>query len=335
MSKKCDGCGEPYRGFGTTCANCRRRPSVTTPKSADMTGDVPPDHCQVCRKRVYAMEAHNAEGHLFHKDCFQCVTCGRKLAGTNFAKNEMGFFCLPHFRQISQVTGGYSAGQGPMRNAQAASLLDSMVRRGEGGSVNPAQASESKCLQATLAPAAAPPATVVKEAAPPATPAPSAPAPAAPPAASTATDPPSPPKSSMPEATATMAAPSPATTMAAAEEPEPVAARTLAAAEGNGAGQQAAPATLQADVGKSGEEAAPATLQAAENNGGAEAAPTTLQAESEDKEGAAGGPPVSLAAAEPQEGGKLAAQTMSEEDGSAMEELATLDAAPRTMQADD
>lgn len=103
--------------------------SGATGSALDGASALPPDHCEVCRKRVYAMESHQAEGSLFHKDCFKCVTCARKLCGGNFAKNELGFFCIPHFQQITKVTGGYKTGTGPTRNAAAASLVEAMVNR--------------------------------------------------------------------------------------------------------------------------------------------------------------------------------------------------------------
>lgn len=74
------------------------------------------------------MEQHLVEGMLFHKTCFKCKTCGRKLDG-NFGRNELGFFCMTHFHQIAKVTGGYKTGTGPTRNAVAAGLVDAMVNR--------------------------------------------------------------------------------------------------------------------------------------------------------------------------------------------------------------
>lgn len=126
----CQGCGDPYKGFGAVCAPCRKKPAAAVTSNApDASNAVAPDHCEVCRKRVYVMESLQAEGSLFHKDCFKCTTCGRKLGGTNFAKNELGFFCMPHFQQITKVTGGYRTGTGPTRNAAAASLVEAMVHR--------------------------------------------------------------------------------------------------------------------------------------------------------------------------------------------------------------
>jgi len=84
--------------------------------------------CHACGKRVYAMEQRLVEGLVFHKDCFRCTTCSRKLEN-NYAKNELGFFCMTHFHQIAKVTCGYKTGTGPTRNAEAAGLVDAMVRR--------------------------------------------------------------------------------------------------------------------------------------------------------------------------------------------------------------
>jgi len=122
MAKRCNGCGDPYKGFGSMCPACRKKPA--TKSDANGGDNLAADCCEVCRKRVYAMEQLSIEGKLFHKDCFKCITCSRKLAGGDFARNELGFFCIPHFQQIAQVTGGYKSG-----SAATASLVDSMIKR--------------------------------------------------------------------------------------------------------------------------------------------------------------------------------------------------------------
>jgi hypothetical protein len=128
MSKTCGQCQQPYRGFGTVCAACRRAPAEALAAATPREAAAKPDHCVVCKKRVYAMEQKPVEGMMFHKDCFKCTTCERKLDG-NFGKNELGFFCLTHFHEIAKLTGGYKSGTGPTRNAVAAGLVDALVHR--------------------------------------------------------------------------------------------------------------------------------------------------------------------------------------------------------------
>merc|ERR1719296_310581 len=121
MSKKCCKCNESFQGFGSQCATCRRKP-LGSGATANVTSTVGTDLCHSCGKRVYAMERRFVEGLVFHKDCFRCTTCSRKLEN-NYGKSELGIFCMAHFHQITKVTGGYRAGTGPTRNAAAAELV--------------------------------------------------------------------------------------------------------------------------------------------------------------------------------------------------------------------
>lgn len=128
MSKTCGQCHQPYKGFGAVCAPCRRAPSEAKAAATPRSPDTKPDHCNACGKRVYVMEQKQVEGLLFHKDCFKCTTCDRKLDG-NFGKSELGFFCLTHFHEIAKLTAGYKSGTGPTRNSVAAGLVDALVHR--------------------------------------------------------------------------------------------------------------------------------------------------------------------------------------------------------------
>jgi len=128
MPKECDRCQQSFKGFGTTCAACRRAPAEAAAASSPKVDGVAPGCCEACHKRVYAMDEKRVEGLLFHKTCFKCTACGCTLSG-NFGKSELGFFCLTHFHQIAKVTGGYKTGTGPTRNAVAAGLVDRLVNR--------------------------------------------------------------------------------------------------------------------------------------------------------------------------------------------------------------
>jgi len=131
--KKCGCCNHVYRGFGSTCATCRKKPSDGLAAGVDTraAGSLAQDACGVCGKRVYEMEKVRVEGVTFHKDCFRCTTCGRKLH-TVFEKSGEGFFCPTHFKQITKVNSGYMLGSGPSRSAKTMNLLQEefVSRRG-------------------------------------------------------------------------------------------------------------------------------------------------------------------------------------------------------------
>jgi len=131
--KKCVCCSQFYRGFGSTCATCRKKPSDGLAAAVDTpaAGSPAQDTCGVCGKRVYEMEKVRVEGVTFHKNCFRCTTCGRKLH-TVFEKSGEGFFCPTHFNQITKVNSGYMLGSGPSRSAKTMSLLQEefVSRRG-------------------------------------------------------------------------------------------------------------------------------------------------------------------------------------------------------------
>ncbi|XP_074660376.1 uncharacterized protein LOC141912859 [Tubulanus polymorphus] len=79
--------------------------------------------CCVCNKRVYALERLTANKNTYHKDCFKCTKCRRKLlpneyyvaptgqepnpeAG-DFSVNEGKLFCKPHFMELFRLRGHY------------------------------------------------------------------------------------------------------------------------------------------------------------------------------------------------------------------------------------
>eukprot|EP00429_Kryptoperidinium_foliaceum_P001495 CAMPEP_0176022574 /NCGR_PEP_ID=MMETSP0120_2-20121206/10991_1 /TAXON_ID=160619 /ORGANISM="Kryptoperidinium foliaceum, Strain CCMP 1326" /LENGTH=92 /DNA_ID=CAMNT_0017355715 /DNA_START=73 /DNA_END=348 /DNA_ORIENTATION=- len=92
MSKRCDRCQEPYRGFGTTCAPCRKGNSERkdTAASDGCTMTLSADKCSACGKTAYLMERLQVEGRIFHKSCFKCQHCGGKLSLGAFSKGEAG-----------------------------------------------------------------------------------------------------------------------------------------------------------------------------------------------------------------------------------------------------
>ncbi|XP_059573594.1 F-actin-monooxygenase MICAL1 isoform X2 [Alligator mississippiensis] len=61
------------------------------------------DACYFCGQRVYILERVSAEGHFFHRGCFQCWHCGATLRLGDFAFNEEDghFYCLLHYNPHS------------------------------------------------------------------------------------------------------------------------------------------------------------------------------------------------------------------------------------------
>ncbi|KAM8882792.1 protein-methionine sulfoxide oxidase mical3b-like isoform 1-T2 [Synchiropus picturatus] len=54
--------------------------------------------CFFCRQRVYVMERLSAEGHFFHRSCFQCdiCRCTLRLAAYTYHAPTERFYCLQH-----------------------------------------------------------------------------------------------------------------------------------------------------------------------------------------------------------------------------------------------
>ncbi|XP_049689075.1 F-actin-monooxygenase MICAL1 isoform X3 [Accipiter gentilis] len=57
------------------------------------------DACYFCGRRVYILERASAEGHFFHRGCFQCWRCGATLRLGDYAFNEEDghFYCSLHY----------------------------------------------------------------------------------------------------------------------------------------------------------------------------------------------------------------------------------------------
>jgi len=126
MSKNCDRCKTAYKGFGTTCPDCRKRGSVgagpSAPGGATVGGD---DVCAACNKKAYAMEKMQVEGMIFHKMCFCCDHCKKKLDVGGFSKTPEGtFYCKVHYERLFKVRGRLSIGHDePGKPDREASLV--------------------------------------------------------------------------------------------------------------------------------------------------------------------------------------------------------------------
>mmetsp|Transcript_93308 Transcript_93308/g.194719 ORF Transcript_93308/g.194719 Transcript_93308/m.194719 type:complete len:154 (+) Transcript_93308:185-646(+) len=129
--KMCDKCNTPYKGFGTTCAPCRKGASQGEPRTCQKCSHVfngfgnlchecspalsGENKCKGCGKTAYAMERINVEGEVFHPGCFKCAHCDGKLSLGKFSKSpDHKYYCKVHFEQLFKVRGRYSlSGQAP------------------------------------------------------------------------------------------------------------------------------------------------------------------------------------------------------------------------------
>jgi len=106
MGKKCDRCNQDFKGFGTTCPDCRKSPEKAKVVNDD---NVAVDHCIVCKKRVYVTERLSIDDLLMHQTCFRCAQCNSKLTPGAFARDkETGiFFCPTHYKEQYMSRGRY------------------------------------------------------------------------------------------------------------------------------------------------------------------------------------------------------------------------------------
>lgn len=122
--KTCDRCGEPYKGFGATCARCRATPKADGgqhPVAVGASGSGAGDLCAACGKRAYAMERIMVEGKMFHPPCFKCAHCGNKISVGGFSKDTGTdtYYCRVHYDMLFRRRGRYSIHGGPPAEAAA------------------------------------------------------------------------------------------------------------------------------------------------------------------------------------------------------------------------
>lgn len=113
MPKACDRCNAEFKGFGTTCAECRKTPdkNAGAPKQ-DGSG------CAVCGKTVYPMEKTEIEGMLLHTACFRCKKCDCKLTPAKFARTPAGvFYCPTHYKELFRLRGKYDEDENGLTKA--------------------------------------------------------------------------------------------------------------------------------------------------------------------------------------------------------------------------
>ncbi|XP_048826701.1 LIM domain-containing protein isoform X2 [Brienomyrus brachyistius] len=68
--------------------------------------------CSACSKPVYPMEKIGADKFIFHRNCFCCKHCKKKLSIQNYAALYGEFYCIFHYQQLFRAKGNYDEGFG-------------------------------------------------------------------------------------------------------------------------------------------------------------------------------------------------------------------------------
>ncbi|CAN9506318.1 unnamed protein product [Ophioblennius macclurei] len=68
--------------------------------------------CSACSKPVYQMEKIAADKYTFHKNCFSCKKCKKKLSVSNYIPVNGEFYCIFHYKQLVRSKGNYDEGFG-------------------------------------------------------------------------------------------------------------------------------------------------------------------------------------------------------------------------------
>eukprot|EP00004_Rigifila_ramosa_P000894 TRINITY_DN10906_c0_g1_i1.p1 TRINITY_DN10906_c0_g1~~TRINITY_DN10906_c0_g1_i1.p1 ORF type:complete len:298 (+),score=49.33 TRINITY_DN10906_c0_g1_i1:3-896(+) len=78
-----------------------------------LQGVKPPEKCDVCLKRVYPLERIQADGRVFHNQCFRCTQCRTALTLGSYASLDSKVYCRPHFKQLFALKGSFKDFEGP------------------------------------------------------------------------------------------------------------------------------------------------------------------------------------------------------------------------------
>ncbi|XP_051266527.1 LIM domain-containing protein isoform X4 [Dicentrarchus labrax] len=70
------------------------------------------EKCSACLKPVYPMEKITADKYIFHKTCFCCKQCKKKLSMYNYSPLYGEFYCVFHYQQLFRRKGNYDEGFG-------------------------------------------------------------------------------------------------------------------------------------------------------------------------------------------------------------------------------
>uniref|UniRef100_A0A3P8WKK0 LIM zinc-binding domain-containing protein n=2 Tax=Cynoglossus semilaevis TaxID=244447 RepID=A0A3P8WKK0_CYNSE len=75
-----------------------------------------PEMCVACQKPVYPMEKITADKLIFHKLCFVCKQCKKKLSIQNYTPFHGEFYCVFHSKQQFRKKGNSDEGFGVTQN---------------------------------------------------------------------------------------------------------------------------------------------------------------------------------------------------------------------------
>lgn len=69
--------------------------------------------CPRCEKPVYAAEEQLADGHKWHRACFKCNLCGKRLDSTNVNSHDNALWCKQCYNRKFGPRGyGFGGGAG-------------------------------------------------------------------------------------------------------------------------------------------------------------------------------------------------------------------------------
>ncbi|CAL8383047.1 unnamed protein product [Boreogadus saida] len=70
--------------------------------------------CGRCQKTVYFAEGVQCEGQSWHKSCFQCMECNKRLDSTTVTAHVDEIYCKPcHGKKYGPMGYGFGGGAGP------------------------------------------------------------------------------------------------------------------------------------------------------------------------------------------------------------------------------
>ena len=79
-------------------------PSASPPKAKHAETN----KCFFCQKAVFHMEKSEADGMVFHKNCFRCKVCNGKLKQDTYATVNDALYCKSHYDALFQKCGTYN-----------------------------------------------------------------------------------------------------------------------------------------------------------------------------------------------------------------------------------
>ncbi|KAK7881814.1 hypothetical protein WMY93_030223 [Mugilogobius chulae] len=68
------------------------------------------EKCSACFKPVYSMERVSTDKDIFHKTCFSCKHCKKKLSMLNYASLHGVLYCTFHYKQLFRTKGNLDEG---------------------------------------------------------------------------------------------------------------------------------------------------------------------------------------------------------------------------------